>query len=266
MKLSQVLNYINQALNYPSITYDDVSLFFDSAITELNSSLHIKLPIVSTMMNEFLQYVSKEIPNRVLLSRNPEDTDVIPTYETKEAALARNAKHAFIISERKYGILNTAKTDYTLYDSLYAIYSNAGVPTYFKALKFSQDEAIWVRDEDSALINFDFITYLPDAWVILWLIPYVCFKYTVRDGGTAASFAEDLTQGFQQLQNAYDIPSTTNLITVAGLPAYHTITSENINNLNIEVPTRAIYEHMQHARSLNAKFGSMYDRGGFMYD
>lgn len=272
MKLSQVLNYINQALNYPSITYDDVSLFFDSAITELNSSLHIKLPIVSTMINEFLQYVSKEIPNRVLLSKYPEDTDVIPTYENKAAALVKNAKYAFITSENKYGILNTIKIvntikkDYALYDSLYAVYSNAGVPTYFKALKFSQNEAIWVRDEDSALINFDFSTYLPDAWVILWLIPYVCFKYTVRDGGTAASFAEDLTQGFQQLQNAYDIPSTTSLITVAGLPAYHTITSENINNLNIEVPTRAIYEHMQHARSLNAKFGSMYDRGGFMYD
>ena len=266
MQLSQVLNYVNQALNYPSITYDDVSLFFDSAVTELNSTLHIKLPLVSTMLNEFSQYVSKETPNRVLLSKYPEDTDVIPSYDSVADALQRKSKFAYFPKLNNFGILNYTATDYDLYPQLYAVYANAGEPVYFKAVKFSQDDAFWVVDHESALANFNFNTYLPDDWVILWLIPYVCFKYTVRDGGTAASFAEDITQGFQQLQNAYDIPSTVTLSTVAGMPAYYLLVKDNIHNLNITVPTRAIYETMQHKRALNAKFGSMYDRGGFMYD
>lgn len=266
MQLSQVLNYINQALNYPSITYDDVSLFFDSAITELNSSLHIRIPLVSTMLNEFPQYMSKEIPNRVLLSKYPEDTDTIPTYESVSEALMRKSKFAYFTKLNKYGILNYRATDYDLYPQLYAVYANSGNPIYFKTLKFSQEDAFWIVDESSELSNFDFNVYLPDDWIILWLIPYICFKYTVRDGGTAASFAEDLTQGFQQLQNAYNIPSTVNLVTMAGLPAYYALTLEHIDNLNITVPTRAIYENMKHPRSLNAQFGNIYDRGGFMYD
>lgn len=266
MQLNQVLNYINQALNYPSITYDDVSLFFDSAITELNSSLHIKLPLVSKMLNEFSQYVSKETPNRVLLYKRPEDTDVIPTYDSVSDALMSKPRFAYFPKLNMYGILNHYATNYDLYPQLYAAYANAGEPVYYKAVKFSQEDAFWVVDHDSTLANFDFSTYLPDSWVILWLIPYICFKYTVRDGGTAVSFAEDLTQGFQQLQNAYDIPSTVTLSSVAGLPAYYFLVKDNINNLNVKVPTRAIYEHMQHERSLNAKYGSMYDRGGFNYD
>lgn len=266
MKLPQVLNYINQALNYPSITYDDVSLFFDSAIVEINSSLHIKMPLVSVMINEFLQYMSNNNPNKVLLTAYPEDTDTFPIFSTIEDALVTSPKYAYFSSLNKFGILNAGSKTYTLYPNLYGIFRNSGVPVHFKAVKFSQTDIVWVIDEDADPTNFEFNHYLPDSWVLLWMIPYVCYKYTVRDGGTAANFAEELTQGFQQLQNAYDIPSTVVLSTVAGRPAYSELTKLNLDNLNIKVPTRAIYENMQHERSLNATYGNMYDRGGFLYD
>lgn len=266
MKLTHTIEYINQALNYPAITYEDVSLYFDMAITELNTVLHISMPTTSTMFNEFRQYVSKAVPNRILLKAFPEDTDEVPSYATVEEATSNAADYCYIIKEKKYATWNKKDKAYTFSDNLYAIFANAGNPIYFKTLKYSNTNAIWVQDEDSDIVQFDFNMYLPDDWVILWIIPYICFKYTVRDGGTASVFAEEVTQGFQQLQNSYDIPSKVLLSKVADKPAYYFEVVKNLPYLNKEVPLKAIYPEMKHSRNINASYGSMFDRGGFSYD
>ena len=44
MKLTDALSNINLALNYPALTYDDIKLYFDMAIAELNTTLHTSIP------------------------------------------------------------------------------------------------------------------------------------------------------------------------------------------------------------------------------
>ena len=73
----------------------------------------------------------------------------------------------------------------------------------FQAVAYG-GSAAWVEISTAETYEAEFSHYLPDEWIMLWLIPYVCYKYTVRDGGTAQSFAEELTQGFQQLQDTYE--------------------------------------------------------------
>lgn len=249
MKLSESLNYINQALNYPSLTYNDISLFFDTAIAELNTTLHTDIPRVSKMIENFKQNLSKS--PTVLLTTDPQVYPEIVSSTVGITGVYYNPDERLF----HYGDTLSSK-------DLDGLYFRDGIKERYKATVVGTNAAWQWTDYDNVL-ECEFSDYLPDEWMLLWLIPYICFKYTVRDGGTASSFAEDLTQGFQQLQETYDVPETVNLTTYADKIAYADLVAENLPNIDITVRTRAIYNDMKHNRALNAFYGSMYDRGGF---
>lgn len=248
MKLSDCLNYINQALNYPSLTFNDISLYFNSAIAELNTTLHTEIPTVSDMITEFRQKSSK-VPT-IVITIDPQASPVIPTSTTYLSGVYYNPTNKlFYYQNTSSKVLN-------------GVYFREGHKEVYKAIAFGNNAAWQITDSDNVL-DCDLGWYFPDEWVLLWLIPYVCFKYTVRDGGTASSFAEELTQGFQQLQETYNVPESVILSTVADKEAYSYLVEKALPNLDIRVRTLAIYTSMKHDRALNAVFGSMYDRGGF---
>jgi hypothetical protein len=270
MKLDKVLNNINLALNYPSLTYADISLYFDMAIAELNTTLHTSIPTVSDMIDAFEQKLSKEKESRVRIYPSPEDVDyIIQSYSsTQEAELHTSTAspkipYYFNWETRKFYVMNSLNNTYTERNTLEGVYiKNVSEFTFYDAVVMG-DEVFWAHTSEDPILECDFAEYLPDEWVLLWLIPYVCFKYTVRDGGTAATFAEELTQGFQQLQETYSVPSTVLLATYADKEAYKDLVIENLPNLNKWVPTKAIFQNMKHSRISNAIYSNMYDRGGF---
>ena len=67
MRLTESINNINMALNYPALAYEDISIYFDMAIAELNTTLHTCIPTVSEMVKEFRRLASKPLPNQVVL-------------------------------------------------------------------------------------------------------------------------------------------------------------------------------------------------------
>lgn len=255
MKLTQCLDHINQALNYPALTFEDVSLFFDMAIAELNTTLHINIPTVSDMVKDFKQKMSKDVNKITITDFDPQLYPNIPTSN------AGTPKYYYSIVDKKFYVYNVLTDTYASQDTLYGIYLRNGNVETYKAIVYGQ-QASWQQIDDTTT-ECDLSLYLPDEWVLLWLIPYVCFKYTVRDGGTASTFADELTQGFQQLQESYDVPERIILSKYADKEAYADKVLEYLPDLNVSVRTRAIYSSMKHNRVLNSVFGSMYDRGGF---
>lgn len=268
MKLSTCLEYINKALNFPSIEYNDVSLFFNMAITELNTTLHTSIPLIEKQYETFKHYLSKK-NSSVILSKDPTvDPEIYSVESVPEEHLVNESDGMFIniiYNQNNYMfyIWNDKLGAYkNVGDSAIGIFLENGTAKYFIA-EVLGGSVYWTTYDLEANQDYDLDEYICDDWVILWLIPYVCFKYTVRDGGTAQTFAEELTQGFQQLQETYDIPSSVLLATYADRLAYRETVEHKLPNLNVKVPTLAIYEEMKHARNINAKFSSMYDRGGF---
>lgn len=262
MKLSKCISYINTALNYPALSYEDIHVFFDMAISELNTTLHTRIPTVSSMIEDFQKSLLDPEPNKIILTDSPEDTDYVITIsnsapETVVPCYYSPETKKFYIFDNYFHVYSEG------FDTVKAIYVEAPKVRSFVGTVYGNDAAWWVEVPNDPTFECELSDYLPDDWVLLWLIPYVCYKYTVRDGGTAGTFAEELTQGFQQLQETYDIPSKVNLMNNAGKVAYADLVKDYLPNINIIVNTRAIYEDMKHPRNVNAIFGSMYDRGGF---
>lgn len=247
MKLTDCIQFINQALNYPAITYEDLSVYFDMAIAELNTTLHTDIPVVSEMIKEFRHLLSKR-KNMVKIT-DPNAT--IPTTSGEGVT--------FYYDEAT----NKYVTPLGSFDKLYAVCNNSGKLSYYETIKFPGIAPQFIVCEDYSYNEADLGIYLTSDWVLLWLVPYVCFKYTVRDGGTASTFAEELTQGFQQLQDTYDVPGTVLLTTYADHPAYFVEVEKRLPNLNVRIGTRAITDYMKHVRNVNAIYGSLYDNGGF---
>ena len=250
--LSDCIVRLNQILNYPSLSYVDVSHFFDQAISEINSELHIGLRPISEIYknSEFdinsLEHfvVLEEDVNNKTLSTDSKD----PIYYDPSTDLIH------------YGNNETANVLYGLRSTI-----QDGAPVYvvYRTVTVGGYNAYWVVHETSTSENVDLSQYLPNDWIILFLIPYVCFRYAVRDGDTGATYAEDFGNGFQQLRNSYSIPCTVNLSQQAGKEAYKQDLEEHLPNINIQVPTRAIYEDMRVERNIAAQYGGMFDRGGW---
>lgn len=261
MKLSELMKYINTSLNYPSLTYIDIDLFFDMAISELNTTLHTSIPLVKDMVKEFRQNMTKYEANKIILTANPEDTDfIIPTDPVNP--LENNIQYYYSTEDKKYHVLDKYFNKYDTHTIIKGVYvTKTGIRLY-QSFNYGYSAA-WAEIPTNSQYEANLEDYLPDDWVILWLIPYVCFKYTARDGGTAQTFAEELTQGFQQLQETYNVPDKVLLATYADKPAYTSLVEQNLPNLNILVPTKAIYENMKHSRNVNAIYDNFYDRGGF---
>lgn len=256
--LSETISRINMMLNYPAITYEDVDAFFDMAIAELNTTLHTEIKSVTNMIKEFRHYASKQIANRVLLTSEPDESTTVPEYDSEPSGV----NYYYNTSRKQYGVLIGNEYQYT--DTLHGVYNDYGVPQFYKAIRYGVGATIWIIDNTDNPMELNLLEYLSEDWIVMYLIPYVCFKYTCRDGGTASTFAEEFTQGFQQLQDAYDIPEFVTLATYSDRLAYRSDVEEKLPVLNIKVPTKAIYKEMKHKRQVNAVFGNMYDRGGWL--
>lgn len=268
-RLSEVITAINAALNYPAITYEDVALFLDQCIGEINTTLH-------TGLRTFKDY--KAIyRDRMAAKTVTEQLDTEPTGDAGQISCISSVASATQVSywyyyvgsspaeyNRKFVHCSAVGVIDRYQDTLYGIYVDDGDPQIYEAHPYSDALCLWVKATD--VYDFDVTEFLPDDWITLFLIPYVCFKYTVRDGGIANTFAEEMEQGFQQLQEAYDVPHEVFLPDVAGMPAYTKDVEDRLDKgltLNVKCITRAIRNRMRHARNLKPEYGSMYDAGGF---
>ena len=251
--ISDCLSRINQALNYPAIFYEDVSHFFDQAIAELNTSLRIALPTVTEMRLENTFKLS-EAPNTVVVD-SEYVTNALPTAENDSGVYYRVGdsliENCFYI--RKNGV-------WTPVDSVNAITKNGKGYTAIAVDSY----AVWREIPIESVKEFSLTNYLTTDWIILFLIPYVCFKFAVRNGDNGALFSDEFTQGFQQLQTSYNVPNEIALNTVAHLPAYREIVKENITALNKKVFTRAITPEMRVTNAIKVVYGdNLFDKGGW---
>jgi hypothetical protein len=241
--------------------YTDISHFFDQAISELNTSFRIKLPLVSEMIDENRLHV-EDLVNVAYLTTMPNATTRLPVY-SEEASLDPNLAYYDPDSGLYYKKTRNSSEPVAFKD-MYAVYLDSKYTRHvFKAIHVGDGGAMWMVFETSAVPQFDLVTYLPVDWIILFLIPYVCSKCSARDGNSGALYTEEYTQGFQQLQTSYDVPNEVLLRTVAHMPAYTSLAKQHLNNLNITVPVRAVTDTMKIGNAVKPHYGNVYNTGGW---
>lgn len=256
MKLADCIQRINQTLNYPAFSYPDVSHFLDQAVVELNTTLRVSVPLVSEMLEQSrTSYLDS--PDAFVLNSVPNTS--IPTGTTQPT----DSEYWYNTSDGKFYINGFA----TPHDVLYGVYMpNFSERRVFQSAVYSNSMVIWIELDINALPEVELSNWLPDEWVILFVIPYVCSKCSARDGGNSALYVEEYTQGFQQLLTAYQVPNKVYLPSVAHLPAYSKDVSKLLDanaSLNVHVSTKAIYSDMKINTAERAIFGGMYENGGW---
>ena len=260
--LDNCLSRINQILNYPSVAYEDVSHYFDQAIEELNTTLRIALPTVSEMVsdNTFSVY-SRE--NLVRLHSAP--TTIPAVHPTDSLDQYASDGYVYVcdsdFSKRKF--YKFTGTEWIPFDNLYGIDVHDNKANAYLAVPITTSFATWNPVPIDNVKAFDITEYLPMAWWTLFVIPYVCFKFSVRNGDSGELFVDEFTQGFQQLQSSYNVPNTVCVKDVAGLPAYSKAVEAHLNNLLAHVPTRAIFDSMRVGNGIQSVFGGFYETGGW---
>ena len=265
--LEDCISRINQVLNYPAITYIDISHYFDQAISELNTNLRIGIRPISEIVSDNSN-IYKNTPNVVLLKTIPEESpegNSIPVYS--EAPSDTAIIYYYDTSKAKFGILNNEK--YSYYNKIYGIYNgissetNEAVSYTYESYYVNDSIVLWNSIEHDYLRDINIENYLPIDVINLFFIPYICYKFTMRNGGDASIFVDEYVQGFQQIQTSYDIPNFVNLKEQAGKEAYTKDVENNIDNLNIKIPTRAIYDSMKIGNSIMPIYGGFYESGGW---
>jgi hypothetical protein len=266
LTLDEVIQRINQVLNYPSVSYEDVYHFFDHAIAELDTILKVDIPSVSAMLIEFKDRLKTE-GTTVLLSATPTnlafDANYIAVFDESPDGSPDSLGIRGFAYVRNSGFY-TYSPNFKIWKRVPTLYGE--VPTspneFYKAYyDLNSDSAIWVKSEFKG--ELDLCDYMPADWWTLFVIPYVCFKFAVRDGDDGALYSTEFTQGLQQLQTSYDVPNSVVLSTVADLPAYRALVLSNIDNLNTKVVPRAITNRMRVGNAVPAIFGNMYSTGGW---
>ena len=251
-------DYVNMALNYPAISFDDIRLFLDQAISEINTELHTSIPDLDTMehdayqaaeaMPNLLQLTEAEVNSQIEVLVSPPDPEVTRIY--------------FDANEGVYKVYQEGS--WKSYDSLYGFCLINGIPNYYVAGQIlASTVRAWYKDDISNPSNVDLENYFTDDWIKLFLVPYVAFKYSVRDGDTGRLFNEEFSQGFQQLRHSYNIPFQIVLASVADKFAYKDDVLKYLPNLNRWVLTKAITVEMKNPQGVNATFRDFYDTGGF---
>lgn len=261
--IDDCISRINQVLNYPSLTYGDVYHFFDQAISELNTSLRIALPSVTEMLDEHTFNIT-EHENVIRLTTLPGASDCVTHYQTEdELPTDGSVKAAYVCKQFGNRAFYVFDGSWRKVDKLYAIYVNGSAYDAFVAVPLSSTMAVWAPTNVKTVTEFDLVEYMPLDWWILFMIPYVCFKFAVRNGDSGELFRDEFTQGFQQLQTSYTVPNTVKLYTVAGRSAYKNDVESYASNLNTDVPTRAIYSYMRLKDSTMPIYGGFYETGGW---
>lgn len=249
--LNNCISRINQALNYPALSYSDVYHFLDQAIYELNSSLRIALPTVTEMLHENTVAPHSQ-PNLVKIADNGVmEKDV--AYDNGYASYAYLGGDKFAVTK------NGATVEY---DGLYGYrFSEENIPTDYVAVTVG-DNAYWQEIKETST-DFDVTEYLPFDWWTLFIIPYTCSKWANRNGDDSSHFIDEYIQGYQQLQTSYNVPNRVKLSEVAGRKAYKKLVEERLPHLNAVVFTRAIYEDMKVGNGIMPSYGGFYETGGW---
>lgn len=255
--LSDCIESINQILNYPSVTYGDISIYFDQAISELNTELHIGLRPISVLYNETAD-IYENITPLITLSKRPTGT-AITSSSTASNIYCKDGTlyyldletNTFKEAKKVYGLYSTF--DEVTHAPINEIYQTIVLGTY----------AYWTALEKYSERDVELTEYIPYDWIVLFLIPYVCFKYAIRNGDSGAAYAEDLSQGFQQLKKSYNVPSKVVIARYADKKAYRKDVTDNLSNLNKVVPTRAIFEDMKVDSIIPAEYDDFYSKGGW---
>lgn len=266
--LNDCLARINQVLNYPALAYEDVYHFFDQAIAELNTNLRIALPSVSEMrLAHTFEITAQE--GLVRLEARPTNTTTLDRY-TSADALPQKGTYAYVCGDsfttREFYKYQGTIEGWVKVPALYGIYLNDdGSMDAYTAVPISTSTAVWTPVGKSHVAEFDLTEYLPIDWWTLFVIPYVCFKFAVRNGDSGELFVDEYTQGFQQLQSSYNVPNSILLIKVAGRPAYTELVKQYIGNLaGTMVFTRAIYEDMRVGNGIAPVYNEFYTSGGWI--
>lgn len=267
--LNECLARVNQVLNYPAVAYEDVSHFFDQAMAELNTNLRIALPSVTEMRSEHTFDITNH-KGLVRLVKLPDYTDTIPWFGSVlniPDTFHHTYKYVYVCPLENYSSRTFYKWDGNSWEpmsNLYGIYVDANSVRTYTAVAIDTSEALWVPVDSSHTEEFDLCEYLPLDWWTLFVIPYVCFKFSVRNGDSGELFADEFTQGFQQLQASYHVPNTVKLFTVAGKLAYRDLVEQHLANLNISVATRAIYENMRIGNGVSLLRDGYFVEGGWL--
>lgn len=274
--ISDCMSRINQALNYPALSYEDVSHFFDQAISELNTILRISLPSVTEMRVENTFKVT-DSPYCVALTTSPTTSQNIPITKTNPSGepskiydLLDNeitAEVAYYRDSETYAnnTLCVKKSEvWEPVEKVYGFFAESPASSQvYAAVVVGYSYAYWVETPNESVAKFSLTDYLPVDWLILFVIPYVCFKFAVRNGDSGALFSDEFTQGLQQLQTAYNVPNFVTLNTVAHLSAYRDLVKANLNDLRKQVGTRAITESMKVPNGIGKTYFSVLDSGGW---
>lgn len=267
--ISDCMSRINQALNYPSISYEDVSHFFDQAISELNTILHTAIPTVTEMRIEHTFKVN-ESPNAVAMSSVPDRVQTAYVYDgsnmyssVDKANVIDPTEHPIVYLIQGFGFEHSLyiykNGSWTKTDKAYLIVAGNA----YEAIAIANISASYVPTPINTVTEFSLTEYLPVDWIILFLIPYVCFKFSVRNGDNGALFSDEFTQGLQQLQTSYSVPSSVQLKDVAHLTTYKSEVFANLNDLFKKVPTKAITTDMRIPSGVHPVYGNIYDHGGW---
>lgn len=282
--LADCIEKINQVLNYPSVDYSDISHFFDQAVAELNTELHIGLRPISEIYKDS-GFKLESLGDLVYLEKEPIGSDMhIPKdtdtgFDKSKALVYLSLEHdnnpigsfddsdVYMINYR-HTLDEDFKKTYTLY-GIYAKYPNPedNVKEIYRQIYQTiiiGGHAYWSPYSYMPDTEVDLTNYLAYDWIVLFLIPYVCFKYAVRNGDSGTLYAEEFQQGFMQLSKSYEVPPFSILSEQAGKVAYIKDVEENLPHLTTYIPTRAIYESMKVGRVIQAThIPSMYDSGGW---
>lgn len=262
MTLSEVIIYINKALNFPSVSIADIDIYFNQAFSEINTQLHIAIPSLEEMRNNAIEAVTK-YDNLVRGNSEPLSGFRFNT-ASKEDTLSDNAYFYITDAEDEkcfyykgnffekiyYLFFDVLRKKYRLYES--SIVDNGEGATWFEIFENPSD------------INLE--DYLPKDWIFLFIIPYICFKQSVKDGDQGILFNQEMATGFNQLRDSYHIPEYVVLKEVIHLPAYRKcmkLIENNTYKWNQKIPTRAIYDAYKIPKAIDAVYMDFYNRGGW---
>lgn len=266
LTLNEVIQRVNLVLNYPSVSYEDVYHFFDHAIAELNTILKIAIPSVSEMRDAHTIDITLQ-SNTVMLDPPPAYGATIPAVsEAPTSAPAEGApNYVYFTSDenmidRKFYVWNGSM--WKSYETLYGIAVEGASTFAYIAFPYA-DGAYWKESEAKRTLDFDLCMYMPMDWWILFVIPYVCFKFAVRNGDDGALYSSEFVQGLQQLQTSYDVPNTVVLSEVAGNPVYNNEVSQHLNALHTRTVTKAITDRMRVGNAISAIFDTSNSVGGW---
>lgn len=276
MTLSQFVDYVNKALNYPAVTVTDIDLYMDQAFSEINTQLHLSLPSLKVMRDEA---ASENRPEELY---SPLKVDTVPPTSIQAAPEPDNT----LISDG-------SDPDWAPYDpedenvyfdsslGKFIYHGRYYNEVYYMYFDENSQKEIWYKTKTSLIDNpvtaawfrfyitpteLDLETYLPKDWIFLFLIPYVCFKQAVKDGDQGILFNNEMATGFNQLRDSYHIPERILAKDAIALPAYtglKELLKAGTLNWYQWIPTRAIYDIYKIPKAVDAVYMDFYNRGGW---